>query len=98
MVFTGPSMAPRACHDIDADQASLSGLYSTDSQVLRTSAPPGPEIASAAGLSEARRIAFWHDPRRRHLRRQASTAGSAPAFALAPASRPIDVGSTCPAV
>ena len=48
----------------------------------------------AAGLPEARRIAFWHDPRRRHLRRQASTAGSSPALALAPASRPIDVGST----
>ena len=43
----------------------------------------------AAGLPESRRIAFWHDPRRRHLRRQAGV-GSA----VLAAARPIDLGST----
>ena len=45
----------------------------------------------AAGLPEARRIAFWHDPRRRHLRRQASSSSER---ALGPAVRSIDIGST----
>jgi len=38
----------------------------------------------AAALPEGRRIAFWHDPRRRHLRRAAS----------ASALRPLELGST----
>jgi len=50
------------------------------------------EIASA--LPEARRIAFWHDPRRRHLRRQAGAASASSLLAPSPMVRSIDVGST----